>query len=38
MLLMELVDADSASLPTAKTGGDASHQREIVSHGNGAQS
>ena len=29
-----LVDADSASLPTAPTGGDASQQSEIVSRGN----
>ena len=32
--MRELVDADSASMPTASTGGDAPQQSEIVSRGN----
>ena len=32
--MRELVGADSASLPTASTGGDAPQQSEIVSRGN----
>ena len=32
--MRELVDADSANVPAASTGGDASQQREIVSRGN----
>ena len=32
--MRELVDADSASLPTASTGGDTPQQSEIVSRGN----
>ena len=35
-LMRELVDADSASLPTASTGGDVPKQSEIVSRGNRA--
>ena len=34
--LQELVDTDSASLPTALTGGDAPQQSEIVSRGSRA--
>ena len=34
--MRELVDTESASLPTASTGGDAPQQSEIVSHGNRA--
>ena len=34
--MRELVDADSASLPTASTGGDAPQQSEIVFRGNRA--
>ena len=36
--MRELVDADSASLLTALTGGDATQQSEIVSRGNLAKS
>ena len=32
--MRELVDAESASLPTTLTGGDATQQSEIVSRGN----
>ena len=32
--MREPVDADSANLPTASTGGDAAQQSEIVSRGN----
>ena len=32
--MRELVDADSASLPTASTGGDAPQRSEMVSRGN----
>ena len=32
--MWEHVDADSANVPAASVGGDASQQREIVSHGN----
>ena len=32
----ELIDANSASVPTASVGGDASQQREIVPRGNHA--
>ena len=35
-MMRELVDAASASLPTASTGGDAPQQSEIVSCGNRA--
>ena len=35
--MRELVDADSASLPTASTGGDATEQGKIVSRGNRAE-
>ena len=35
-LIRELLDADSATVPAASTGGDASQQREIVSRGNRA--
>ena len=34
--MRKLVDADSASLPTASTGGNEPQQGEIVSRGNGA--
>ena len=34
--MRELVDADSASLPTASTGGDALQESETVSRGNRA--
>ena len=34
--MRELLDADSASVPTASNGGDASQQREIISRGNRA--
>ena len=32
--MREIADADSASVPAASAGGDASQQREIVSRGN----
>ena len=35
--MQELVDADSASLLTALTGGDATQQSEIISRGNRAK-
>ena len=34
MMIRELVDADSASMPTTSTGGDAPQQSEIISRGN----
>ena len=35
-MMRELVDADSATVPAASTGGDAPQKREIVSRGNRA--